>query len=77
MTVFQVTQEYGTVSPCFPRTSETNCLGRFGRSISFATLRKPDLRGQFFVGGSGDQQEQTVVKILHRGGLPKSWRSRE
>ena len=36
-----------------------------------------DLRGQLFLGGSSNQQQQTVVQILHRGKIRKSLMSQE
>ncbi len=31
-----------------------------------------DLRGQLFLCGTGDHEQQTVVDILHRGRMPKA-----
>jgi len=58
-------------------TLDRDSLGQLRPQNLVFDLEVADLRGQLFLGGSGDQQQQAVVQILHRDILPKSLISQE
>jgi hypothetical protein len=53
-----------------------DAIGQFGTEHLVLELQVSDLRGQFFLGGTGDQKQQGVVQIFHRGKISKPTVSR-